>query len=174
MLKEECFFLGTIVGKYSFKGEILAKLDTDSPSTCLDLESIFIDTPQGLVPYFIDRSQLHKSSLLRVKFDGIDSESEANALLKKDLFLPLNMLPQLDGNQFYYHEVTGFLAIDQFNKEIGIIKNVNDSGPQPLFIIDADGTEILIPVHDNFIKELDREENKIFLDLPDGLMDIFK
>ncbi len=174
MLKEECFFLGTIVGKYSFKGEILAKLDTDSPSTCLDLESIFIDTPQGLVPYFIDRSQLHKSSLLRVKFDGIDSESEADALLKKDLFLPLNMLPQLDGNQFYYHEVTGFLAIDQFNKEIGIIKNVNDSGPQPLFVIDADGTEILIPVHDNFIKELDREENKIFLDLPDGLMDIFK
>ena len=174
MLKEECFFLGTIVGKYSFKGEILAKLDTDSPSTCLDLESIFIDTPQGLVPYFIDRSQLHKSSLLRVKFDGIDSESEADTLLKKDLFLPLNMLPQLDGNQFYYHEVTGFLAIDQFNKEIGIIKNVNDSGPQPLFVIDADGTEILIPVHDNFIKELDREENKIFLDLPDGLMDIFK
>ena len=174
MLKEECFFLGTIVGKYSFKGEILAKLDTDSPSTCLDLESIFIDTPQGLVPYFIDRSQLHKSSLLRVKFDGIDSESEADALLKKDLFLPLNMLPQLDGNQFYYHEVTGFSAIDQFEKEIGIIKNVNDSGPQPLFVIDADGTEILIPVHDNFIKELDREENKIFLDLPDGLMDIFK
>ena len=42
------------------------------------------------------------------------------------------------------------------------------------FVIDADGTEILIPVHDNFIKELDREENKIFLDLPDGLMDIFK
>ena len=174
MLKEECFFLGTIVGKYSFKGEILAKLDTDSPNTCLDLESIFIDTPQGLVPYFIDRSQLHKSSLLRVKFDGIDSESEANALLKKDLFLPLNMLPPLDGNQFYYHEVTGFSAIDQFDKEIGIIKNVNDSGPQPLFVIDADGTEILIPVHDNFIKELDREGNKIFLDLPDGLMDIFK
>ena len=59
-------------------------------------------------------------------------------------------------------------------KEIGIIKSVNDSGPQPLFVIDADGTEILIPVHDNFIKELDREGNKIFLDLPDGLMDIFK
>jgi len=54
MLKEECFFLGTIVGKYSFKGEILAKLDTDSPNTYLNMESLLIETPQGLVPYFIE------------------------------------------------------------------------------------------------------------------------
>lgn len=174
MLKEECFFLGTIVGKYSFKGEILAKLDTDSPNTYLNMESLLIETPQGLVPYFIDRSQLHKSSLLRVKFEGIDSENEAEALIKKDLFLPLNMLPPLEGNQFYYHEITGFTAIDQMDKEIGIIKNVNDSGPQPLFVIDADDTEILIPVHDNFIKNLDRQKKKMHLNLPEGLLDIFK
>ena len=174
MLKEECFFLGTIVGKYSFKGEILAKLDTDTPESYLDLKSLFIDTPQGLVPYFIDRSQLHKSSLLRIKFEGIETEVEAKALHKKDLFLPLNMLPPLEGKKFYYHEVTGFLAIDQFDSEIGTIITVNDSGPQPLFVIDADGTEILIPVHDNFIKKLNRKYRKINLDLPDGLLDIFK
>lgn len=174
MLKEECFFLGTIVGKYSFKGEILAKLDTDSPNTYINLESILIETPQGLVPYFIDWSQLHKSSLLRIKFEGVDSDHDAEALIKKGLFLPLDMLPPLEGNQFYYHEITGFIAIDQMDKEIGIIKNVNDSGPQPLFVIDADGTEILIPVHDNFIKNLDRQGKKMHLDLPDGLLDIFK
>lgn len=174
MLKEECFFLGTIVGKYSFKGEILAKLDTDSPKTYLNIDSLFIETPKGLVPYFIVRSQLHKSSLLRLKFEGVDSESEAEALLKKELFLPLKMLPPLEGNQFYYHEIIGFSAIDQFDLPIGIIKSVNDSGPQPLFVIDAEGTEILIPVHDNFIRELDRVEKKISLDLPEGLLDIFK
>ena len=174
MLKEECFFLGTIVGKYSFKGEVLAKLDADSPDTYLNMDSLLIETPQGLVPYFIDRSQLHKSSLLRVKFEGVDSESEAEALLKKNLFLPLNMLPPLKGNQFYYHEIIGFTAIDQFYNEIGSIKNVNDSGPQPLFVIDAEGTEILIPVHDNFIKNLDRGARKMHLNLPEGLLDIFK
>jgi 16S rRNA processing protein RimM len=174
MLKEECFFLGTIVGKYSFKGEILAKLDTDSPNTYLNMESLLIETPQGLVPYFIDRSQLHKSSLLRVKFEGIDSENEAEALIKKDLFLPLNMLPPLEGNQFYYHEITGFTAIDQMDKEIGIIKNVNDLGPQPILVIDSDDTEILIPVHDDFIKNLDRQNKKMYLNLPEGLLDIFK
>jgi len=174
MLKEDCFFLGTIVAKYSFKGEILVKLDTDQPNNYVDLRSVFVETPLGLVPYFIDRCLLHKSSLLRIKFDGVDSENKAEALLKKNLFLPSEMLPPLEGNQFYYHEITGFSAIDQFNIEIGTIKTVNDSGPQPLFVIDADGTEILIPVHDNFIKELNRNGQKIFLNLPEGLLDIFK
>ena len=62
MFKEDCFFLGTVVGKYSFKGEILIKLDTDSPKSYLDLKVIFVDTAKGLVPFFIDRIQLHKTS----------------------------------------------------------------------------------------------------------------
>lgn len=174
MQKEECFFLGTIVAKYSFKGEVLAKLDSDQPDAYLDLNSILVETTLGIVPFFVEKSKLHKSALLRIKFEGVDSEGDANALIKKELYLPLEMLPPLTGNHFYYHEVTGFSAIDQFGLPVGTIKSVNDSGPQALFVIDAEGTEILIPVHDNFIKKLDRDNQKIFLDLPEGLLDIFK
>jgi len=174
MLKEDCFFLGTITGKYSFKGEILIKLDTDSPKTYLDLKVILVNTAQGLVPFFIDRAQLHKTTLLRIKLEGLETEDEADKLIKKKVYLPLNQLPKLKGNRFYYHEVKGFVAIDQFEKKIGILKSVNDSGPQALFMIDNNGTEILIPVHDNFIIKLDREEKRIHLNIPDGLLEIFK
>ena len=174
MLKEDCFFLGTITGKYSFKGEILIKLDTDSPKTYLNLKVILVNTAEGLVPFFIDRVQLHKTTLLRIKFEGVDTEDEADQLVKKKVYLPLDQLPKLKGNRFYYHEVKGFVAIDQFEKKIGILKSVNDSGPQALFMIDNNGTEILIPVHDNFIIKLDRAEKRIHLNLPDGLLEIFK
>ncbi len=174
MLKEDCFFLGSIVGKYSFKGEVLIKLDTDSPKSYLDLTAILVDTVQGLVPFFIDRIQLHKTKLLRIKFEGIATETEADQLIKKKVFLPLDQLPKLNGSCFYYHEIKGFIAIDQFEKKIGMLKSVNDSGPQALFMIDNNGTEILIPVHDNFIIKLDREGKKIHLNLPDGLLEIFQ
>jgi 16S rRNA processing protein RimM len=68
MQKEDCFYLGKIVKKYSFKGELLVKLDTDDPSIYTKMESVFIDKNKSLIPFFIERSSLHKSTLLRVNY----------------------------------------------------------------------------------------------------------
>ena len=174
MLKEESFFMGSIIGKYSFKGELLIKLDTDNPDSFLNLETVFIDKNEGLIPYFIEKLTLHKSKLLRVKFEDVNNEDDAKSLLNKDLYLPIDKLPKLEKDKFYYHEVSGFKAYDQFGKEIGVIKTLNDNGPQALFVIDSNDTEILIPVHDDFIKKLDRHGKKILLKIPDGLLEIFK
>ena len=143
MKKEDCFYLGKIVKKYSFKGELLAKLDTDEPELYENLDAIFIDLRGNLVPFFVESSQLHKSDLLRLNFEDVDSEADADALLKCDLYLPLDLLPKLEGNKFYFHEVIGFKITDENFGEVGIIKSVNDSTAQALFEIDRNSIEIL-------------------------------
>mgnify|MGYP001073017295 FL=1 len=173
MQKEDCFYLGKIVKKYSFKGELLVKLDTDDPSIYTKMESVFIDKNKNLIPFFIERSSLHKSTLLRVKFEDIDSEEDADKLLKSELYLPLEFLPQLTGNKFYYHEIFGFEAEDLSFGLIGIIKGVNDSTNQAILEIDRNGSEILIPLIDDFIKSVDRAQKKIILEVPEGLIDIY-
>ena len=173
MQKEDCFYLGKIVKKYSFKGELLVKLDTDDPSIYTKMESVFIDKNKNLIPFFIERSSLHKSTLLRVKFEDIDNEEDADKLLKSELYLPLEFLPQLTGNKFYYHEIFGFEAEDLSFGLIGIIKGVNDSTNQAILEIDRNGSEILIPLIDDFIKSVDRAQKKIILEVPEGLIDIY-
>jgi len=173
MQKEDCFYLGKIVKKYSFKGELLVKLDTDDPIIYTKMESVFIDKNKNLIPFFIERSSLHKSTLLRVKFEDIDSEEDADKLLKSELYLPLEFLPQLTGNKFYYHEIFGFEAEDLSFGLIGIIKGVNDSTNQAILEIDRNGSEILIPLIDDFIKNVDRAQKKIILEVPEGLIDIY-
>ena len=175
MTKEECFYLGTIVSKFSFKGEVLAKLDTDTPQDYINLESVFVLQGNKLVPFFIENAQLQKSSLLRIRFEDIESESDADMLIKKELYLPLSFLPDLDDNQFYYHEVIGFTVKEQSGKKIGILKSVNDQTPQALFeILDNKERIILVPIHDDFIAEVDKESSELKLNLPDGLLDIYR
>lgn len=173
MKKEDCFYLGKIVKKYSFKGELLAKLDTDEPDLYDNLDALFIDLRGNLVPFFIESSQLHKSDLLRLKFEDVDTEADADALLKTELYLPLDLLPKLDGDKFYFHEVIGFTIKDQNFGEVGTIIGINDTTAQALFEVDRDGTEILIPMNDQFIVKVDRKHKTILVNTPEGLIDLY-
>lgn len=173
MRKEDCFYLGKIIKKYSFKGEVLAKLDTDQPELYEHLDAMFVQLRNNLIPFFIESSQLHKSDLLRVKFEDVNSEADADALIKSELYLPLEFLPKLEGNKFYFHEVIGFSITDKTFGNIGIIKGVNDSTAQALFEVDRDGIEILIPMNDEFIIEVNRATKTILVETPEGLIDLY-
>ncbi len=173
MKKDDCFYLGKIVKKYSFKGEVLAKLDTDQPGLYEKLDAIFLDLKNNLVPFFIEKSQLHKSNLLRIKFEDVDTEADADSLIKTDLYLPLELLPKLNGNKFYYHEVIGFNITDKNYGDVGVVTGINDSTSQALFEIDKNGTNILIPMNDEFILEVNRENKTITVETPEGLIDLY-
>ena len=172
MRKDACFYLGHFSGLYSFKGELLIKLDTDDPEYFTELESILVYMPTGLVPFFISDIRLHKSSLLRVKLETIDSEATAKPLLKKSVYLPLELLPQLEDTQFYYHEIIGWTAVDQNKGQLGTIAEVNDQSSQVLLKIDSGEKSILVPLHDDFIVQIDREKKVFHFNLPEGIIDL--
>jgi 16S rRNA processing protein RimM len=111
--------------------------------------------------------------LLRLKLEDVTSEGDADALLKKDLYLPLDLLPKLEGNAFYFHEIIGFQVIDENFGPIGQITGVNDSTTQALFEIDHHGKEVLIPINDDIINSLDRTAKTVLVKTPPGLIDLY-
>ena len=173
MTKEECFYLGRIVSKFSFKGEVLIKLDTDEPESYLEMESVFVEYDNNLVPFFIERSSLQKSNLLRVKFEEVDTEEDADDLMKCDIYLPLNLLPELGEDQFYFHEVIGFTVEDELYGKVGTLTGVNDTTTQALFEIEKDGKQILIPMNDQFLVKVDKKNKTILVKTPEGLIDLY-
>jgi 16S rRNA processing protein RimM len=173
MRKDECFYLGKIAKKFSFKGEVLVFLDTDEPELYENMESVFVEFNNNLVPYFILTSSLHKNDFLRVRFEDLDTEEEADKIIGCPVYLPLKMLPKLTGNKFYYHEVIGFEVEDKRLGVVGVIQSINDSTAQPLFEVLNGDVEILIPMIDHFLVKIDRDNNKVIMDLPEGLIEMY-
>ena len=91
---------------------MLIKLDTDDPETYLSLQSFLLEDESRLIPCFTTKVQLHKSQLLRVSVEGVKSEKQADLMIGKSVYLPLDQLPKLDEDQFYFHEIIGFEVID--------------------------------------------------------------
>ncbi|UUV21900.1 ribosome maturation factor RimM [Paenimyroides aestuarii] len=170
---KDCFYLGKIAKKFSFKGEVLVFLDTDEPELYTELESMFVEINGHLVPFFIEKASIHKEKFLRTQFEDVHSEDAADDLVGKDVYLPLTMLPKLEGNKFYYHEVVGFDAIDQRLGNFGTIARISDNGVQALFEVQKDDALILVPLIDAFIIEVNRENKSILFNTPEGLIDLY-
>lgn len=171
MTKEECYRLGNITKPFGIKGQMVFYLDVDSPDDYTDLDSAFVEVKGALVPYFFKVDNINGNKAV-VTFEDLTPQ-EAKALAGHDLYLPLDLLPELTGNQFYFHEVTGFKVIDVEKGEIGIIQSIIEYPAQPLFSIMNGDKEILIPVIDPIIKKVDREQRTITIEAPNGLIDLY-
>jgi 16S rRNA processing protein RimM len=174
MRKEDCFYLGRIARKHSFKGEVVIALDTDEPELYKNMESVFVALGRNLIPFFIEKSLLQKGNKLRVKFEEINNQVEAEDILKSDVYLPLSLLPKLSGNKFYFHEIIGFNVIDKNKGNIGVVKAVNDNAAQIFLEVQYnDGTTIFVPLLDAFIKKVDRKNKTLHIEAPEGLIDLY-
>jgi len=167
---DEYFNLGVISKVFSFKGEIVARFDVEVPNLFDNLNALFIEEKGNLVPYFVDKVEPQLNSFVRIKFRGIDTQDQAKKLLKCELFLPDNLLPKLSEDEFYFHEIVGFTAFDEEDKEVGKIVEVYDLPNNPVAEILIDGKEVLAPL--NLMIELDKKNQKIYIEIPEGLVDL--
>jgi 16S rRNA processing protein RimM len=173
MRKEDCFFLGHISRKHGYKGEIIAVFDTDQNEKYRDLESILLLVQDELIPFFIEELAQNSKGHFILRLEDVESQEDAEALIGREIYLPLEVLPPLSGKAFYFHEVIGFEMVDHEKGSIGHCVSVNDQSNQPIFHIQNGSIEILIPAVDDFIDSINREEKKIFLRAPEGLIDIY-
>lgn len=173
MQKSECFFLGKITKPHGLKGEVTVWLDVDNPDDYQDLDAVFLEIKNELVPFIISEIQIRGKKSI-AKFEDINKIEQTESIVGAELYLPLTSLPKLSGKKFYYHEVIGFEIYDNnLQRTIGILKAIYESSGQDLFGIDADGTEILVPIVDEFIISVDRTIKRIEIKAPDGLLDIY-
>jgi 16S rRNA processing protein RimM len=175
MLIEDCFNLGYIAKLHGYKGEVSLFLDVTDPSKYQSLKLVYLEMNKGeLIPFSIRNSKLMNKGFVTIQFDNVDSESQAKLLLKKNVFLPLTMLPPLGDTEFYDHEIIGFNVFDVNEGNVGIVVQVIDLPSNPLLQLEFEDKEVLIPLIPGLVKNVDRNSRILTVQSPEGLMDLFK
>lgn len=169
--KEYCY-IGRIVKTHGLKGEITLRFDNDEISSISNLKYFLLDINHKIIPFFIDSIIFHAHRAF-VLFQDINTLEAATRLVDKEVYLPIELLPDHVKKDFYLREIIGYQVIDEKEGEIGLISDILEYPTQSLIQIIKDGKEILIPVHDDIIKKVNDKAKKILIKAPEGLIDMY-
>ena len=161
MHKKDCFYLGIIAKLHGFKGEVSLFLDVSNPAEYATLDSVFVEIDGGLVPFFVENIKIKTKGFVAVKFQGVDSEQDAQRILKKPVYLPESFLKELDQTSFYVHG------------DVGIVENVIDMAANPLLQLNKNGVEVLLPIFDGLVQKVQRKKKELYVKAPEGLIDLY-
>jgi 16S rRNA processing protein RimM len=152
-------------------GEVAVEVHTDIPDRFVDGMRLHALGESG------DRRELtlealwpHKGNLV-LKFEGIDSISDAETLLGCELQVPREQRAALESGWTYVSDLVGCSVFDG-DREIGKLHDVQfGAGEAPLLMVRGE-KEYEIPFAEAYLKSVDLEQKKITLDLPEGMLDV--
>lgn len=156
-----------MIKRHGIKGEVKAHLETGLPKK---LESIFLLLEGRLVPFFIESISAMPSAAI-LKLEDVNTPSQAGNLAGKEIFISREIKTKPKEKAF---EMARFIGLQVFEKgiSIGEVINIHDHEMNPLVIVQNGPKEILIPINDYFVKKLDLEKKEIWVELPEGFLDI--
>ena len=173
MKVDDCFELGSIIKPRSFKGEVIVYLDVNHPKEYLEMESVFVELNEKLIPFFIEEIRPFKKNQIRIKFDGINSDEEAKRILKKKLFLP-NESKAIQVSSNTYESCIGFHVVDHKHGDLGKITDYVKNNSNPIFVIEhISGQEIFVPVASDLLEKIDEKNKILYTNCPDGLIELY-
>ena len=163
--------IGTVVSKHGYKGDIKISVSSNNRDTFPDLKYLFIDLDGCFIPFTIDNVRSFSKNVLIVKLKEISSEDEVNEVINKNIYIDSAEMASNIDSGFFYNDLINFEVITD-SKKIGRIENINSKLPQPVFEIIYDSRKVLIPIHEDLIKKIDKKNRIIYLDIPNGLLEI--
>ena len=171
ILKEDVFPIGQVIKPHGVNGEMSFSYTTDVFDS-EDVEFFIMELNGILVPFFIDEYRFKSHSTGLVKLNGVNSDEQAREFSGLTLFVSKDFLEKVEDTDIELDYFVGFELVEKTKGSLGIVTEVDQTTENALFVIPTDDDELLIPVGVDYINEIDHDKKIIYLDLPEGLLEI--
>lgn len=113
----------------------------------------------------------HKGMLV-LKFEGVDSISDAEVLVGSELQVPREERAKLEQGWTFVSDLIGCSLFDQ-NREVGLIEDVQfGAGEAPLLIVAGEGKKFDVPFAEAYLESVDIARRQVRMNLPEGMLEI--
>lgn len=164
--------VGKIVNTHGLKGEVKIVPWTDSPDVFEEIEYVFAKQKKEEIKLSVKNIKYQKNNII-VKFLEINSIDEAQEYKNCVLSADRQMLPQLEEGVYYIVDLIGCSVFDEDGKDLGKITDVFNTGANDIYAVSApQRKDLLIPVTDETVLDVDIENKKVIVHLLEGLWEL--
>lgn len=164
--------IGKLVATHGLNGEFVLQHHLGKKTSLKGLEALFLETlPNQFLPFFIEKSTPKNEQEIYLKLEEINTPEAARKYVAKMVWLEEKDLQKYSSKSAPI-SFLGFHLIDG-ETDLGEIIEVIEQPHQLLCAISYKGKEALIPLHEESLIDIDQKNKKIFVELPDGLLDIY-
>jgi 16S rRNA processing protein RimM len=168
------FQIGKIVAAFGLEGELVLTHQTGSSRPLRHVEVLFLEEKKGsFIPYFITATREKGPREVLIKLEGITDRESARKLLSRKVYLEEKEFRQqvsADSPLAYL----GFQVQDNRSGILGEIAEIVEMPGQWLAKVYEKGHELLIPLNEETLQKVDHKQAMLYVDLPDGLLDIYR
>jgi 16S rRNA processing protein RimM len=166
------FAIGKLVATFGFRGEMIMKQNLGKKTSLKGLESIFLEENKDqFIPYFIQSTKIKNDDEIYITIEGYDTKEKAAKLLQKQVWMSASDFEKFSGKSAPI-SFLGYRVINN-GKELGEIHEVIEQPHQMLCNINIAGKEVLIPLHEETLRRIDKKKRTIEVELPEGLLEVF-
>ena len=170
-----CRLIGTIIKTHGFNGGVLLGLTDLLPDNIIQWELIFIEIDGLLVPFFIleDSINIHSNKTVFLRIEDIENKKQAQEFINSKVYIQKELVEDTDVIESKYQNILNFIVTDIKHGIIGKVNSIIEIPDNPVMQIMREETEILVPLNDAIITNIDDNKRLIEIEAPDGLIDIY-
>lgn len=166
-MSKEYTVIGRITGLHGVRGEV--KFIPYGEIKAFSWKTVFLEEKGAQRALEIESTRRHKAGFL-ILFKGYSSRDSSKELVARDVRVPGAEVPRLPEEEYYHSDLVGLRVITDEGKPLGTVTEIIPTGASDVITVEGPDGEILIPVTDETIKEVDLEGNRITVHLLEGLL----
>ncbi len=164
--------LGKIVSAHGLKGEVVLEHCLGKASSLKNLEALYIEEKKGnLLPYFIQSTRKKTATEVFVEIEGFEIREKAQALVTKVVWIPEEEFQRL-ASKSAPASLLGFKIIEN-NIVLGEVVEVIEQPQQLVCKIIIQDKEVLIPLNEDTLLDINNALQQVQVRLPEGLLAIY-